>query len=399
MQKPQIKEIYDPYEINKNVKRNNVVVVMPIFNQYEATKKNILLIKQQTLVPDILIVDNGSTDNTFEKLKKEFYDVILIKAKDNYGGAGGFYLGQKYAYEKGYEYIILNDNDAYPVDNDLIENLIKECDENTVVQAFNVDEDDLRNYILWFFHWCSFHRKTIQKIGFIKYFLFLYGDEVEYSLRLKKFHILIKKIYKKYSHPMKYHYPPNRVYFAIRNEIYNQVKYPKLRSKSIISMLVVPLTFYKLYEPTKYKIAKQAIKDLLNEKWDNSFIKNKFELDVEYKQVSKEQFIKKLNNQKITYTEKPKIKKLLETYSKKQKYSKISFLKSKILLTHTPTINIFWFDKVYYIVDYNEKENTVTYFELKNNMITKLKFLLLLFFHYLYLKIIMTHLKKKIMKF
>lgn len=393
MKKPEIKEVFDPYKQLNNKKRKNIIVVMPTFNQYSSTRKNIILIKQQTLVPDILIVDNNSNDNTFERLKEEFQDLILIKAKENYGGAGGFYLGQKYAYEEGYEYIILNDNDAYPLDKDLIETLIHECDKDTVVQPFNVEEELDNNFNFWVFHWCCFNRFTFKKVGFVNYKLFLYGDDVEYLLRLKTNKIKTKKIKKRYSHIMKYHYPPTRVYFAIRNELYNQIKYSRLRKKSFISMIVVPLTYYRMHEPTKYKVAKKAIKDLLKGEWNNCFIKRKFNLDVKYKELTKEDFLKRLNHRKITFLEKPSISLILNKYQLKQKYSKFSFLKTKVLVTSALTINIFFFNKVYYVVNFDANKDKVVFFELHNTFKIKLLAIFLLFFYWFYLKFVIFILK------
>lgn len=133
---PKIKKIIDNCKHN----RRNICIILPTFNQYNETKKNIELLKKQTLVPDIIIVDNNSNDNTFEKLSEEYNDIILIKSAWNYWGAWGFYLWQKYAYEQWYEWIILNDNDAYPVDNNLIENLLKYSTKEISAQPMNITE-------------------------------------------------------------------------------------------------------------------------------------------------------------------------------------------------------------------------------------------------------------------
>jgi len=58
MQIPTISKIVD----NLTNKRKNICIVMPTYNQYNETKKNIDILKKQTLVPDIIIVDNNSSD-------------------------------------------------------------------------------------------------------------------------------------------------------------------------------------------------------------------------------------------------------------------------------------------------------------------------------------------------
>ncbi|ADG14110.1 glycosyl transferase family 2 [Methanocaldococcus infernus ME] len=392
IKKPEIKEVYDPY-VKNNKKRKKVAIVMPTYNQYEATRKNIIFLKKQSLVPDIIIVDNNSKDNTFERLKKEFPNIILIKLKDNYGGAGGFYIGQKYAYEKGYEYIILNDNDAYPIDEDLIESLVKESNKNTITQPFNVDEDFKEKNNFWFFHYVCFKRHIIKKLGFVDYKFFLYGDEVEYYLRIKKYKTKIKKIYKKYSHPIKYYYSPNREYFATRNEIYLENVYRERKSEYFGSLLT-KFVYLKIYEPNKYKVTKRAIKDLLNKKWDNPFIRNNINNDIKYLNMKREVFLNTLPKQGVVFLEKPKIIKLLKDLSNKIKYSKLSFLKGKVLVTYAPTINMFLFNRVFYIIDFNEEKDIVTFFEINNKPIDKLKFLFYTIYFFIYLNLILFLTKK-----
>jgi len=230
MEEPKIKEIFDPYELNElsNKEKKEVAIVIPTYNQYKETKKLISLLKKQTLMPSIIVVDNNSDDNTFEKLKKDFSDIILIKAKDNYGSSGGQYLGQKYAYEKGYKYIILSDNDAYPVDNDLIEYLINEKKKykSAVVpkNKYYLYMSDLTHS--YQFHYLTIDRNIIQNVGFVDYKWFLKLDDFDYTYRIFKKFGYIKIINKYYIHPLKtftnilpfYYFVKNGTYFGLKNK-------------------------------------------------------------------------------------------------------------------------------------------------------------------------------------
>lgn len=71
----------------------------------------------------IVIVDNASTDNTFDWLSAvDDKRLRVIRAKSNGGGAGGFKLGAEYiAKEVNTEWVFMFDDDAYP-DEGLLSN-------------------------------------------------------------------------------------------------------------------------------------------------------------------------------------------------------------------------------------------------------------------------------------
>ena len=61
---------------------------------------------------EVVVVDNGSTDGSVERLKKDFKDVVYIENKENLGYTGGNNAGIRYAIGKGAEYIWLLNNDT-----------------------------------------------------------------------------------------------------------------------------------------------------------------------------------------------------------------------------------------------------------------------------------------------
>jgi hypothetical protein len=60
---------------------------------------------------EVIMVDNGSTDGSFEQIKKSFSRVICIKNEHNLGYAAGNNIGIEYALERGAQYIWLLNND------------------------------------------------------------------------------------------------------------------------------------------------------------------------------------------------------------------------------------------------------------------------------------------------
>ena len=71
----------------------------------------------------IVVVDNGSHDNSCAEIEKQFHDVILIRNGENLGFAEGNNVGIRYALEHNADYIFLLNNDTI-VDDQIIKELM-----------------------------------------------------------------------------------------------------------------------------------------------------------------------------------------------------------------------------------------------------------------------------------
>lgn len=60
----------------------------------------------------IIIVDNGSEDDSVQFLKQKYSDILIIENGTNHGYAGGNNSGIEYAIEQKFDYILLLNNDA-----------------------------------------------------------------------------------------------------------------------------------------------------------------------------------------------------------------------------------------------------------------------------------------------
>jgi GT2 family glycosyltransferase len=74
----------------------------------------------------ILVVDNGSSDESVQFLREAFPRIEIIANKVNLGFAGGCNVGMRRASEDGAEYILLVNNDTV-VDPFLLQELLKEA--------------------------------------------------------------------------------------------------------------------------------------------------------------------------------------------------------------------------------------------------------------------------------
>lgn len=71
----------------------------------------------------LLLVDNGSTDETVSTVTRLFPEVTVLETRQNLGFGGGFNVGLTYALAQGADYAFIINNDAYPA-VDAIEQLV-----------------------------------------------------------------------------------------------------------------------------------------------------------------------------------------------------------------------------------------------------------------------------------
>lgn len=182
-----------------------ILAVIVTYNRRDDLQCCIASLRKQTLLGfDILVVNNGSTDGTKEYLDNE--QGLIVVHQENLGGAGGFYTGEKYAYDNGYEWVWLMDDDGiadskqletlmkyalekkYPVLNAIVLN--KERPEELAFFApiKNIEElkgQQLTTSFVHPFNGTLFHRSVMEKVGLIKKEMFIWGDEMEYMERLR----------------------------------------------------------------------------------------------------------------------------------------------------------------------------------------------------------------------
>jgi len=230
-----------------------IAAVVVTFNRKKLLLECLNALKNQTYPLDaIFIVDGPSTDGTPEALKENGYikelppkrydkyswstenlirsskgtplRVVYVRLYEDVGGSGGFYEGVKRAYEKGYDWIWLMDDDAEPKE-DALEKLVKWIDlpEAVALACLKVDENGrVLYYHRGYFYFENVFKhivrpirdeefkdkkfieidhasfvgilissKAVKKIGFPDRRFFITYDDVEYCIRLRS----IGKIY------------------------------------------------------------------------------------------------------------------------------------------------------------------------------------------------------------
>ncbi len=218
--------------------KNSICAIITTFNRKNKLIECIQSIINQTYKPDcLLIIDNFSTDGT-EKLISEIENeirksikLIYKRLSENTGGAGGFHYGIKEAYEQGFEFFWVMDDDGKP-DKNCLEKLIQYKDKADIIGPLVLNPDNVEELTFGIgknfsfqnlkrilkqpkqsyktvkeikqdnpegivynsanlFNGILISRKVVEKISLPMKELFIWGDETEYLFRALKNNIKV----------------------------------------------------------------------------------------------------------------------------------------------------------------------------------------------------------------
>jgi GT2 family glycosyltransferase len=285
-------------------KMDKVIAVIVTYNRQQLLSHCINALKKQTHKVDILVINNGSTDNTAAWLKKQ-KDIDHI-SQENVGSGGGFYTGIKTAYERGYNWIWLMDDDGFPkedaleklLDNDDDELLLRNCavvdkaDGKSFVWKTlhykNIDEvkDNVIHNIAHPFNGTLLHRRIVERVGFPNPKLFLWGDETEYYYRIIKKNAIPFCTYTRsihyhpatsFSYKQEWDYKSGwKMYYYIRNRFHvHKSKFPAVAPFAymmyggfLLAFAVITLLYQKNDKAKKLSFILWPAKDALKNNFD-----------------------------------------------------------------------------------------------------------------------------------
>lgn len=126
----------------ERLKALKCVVLIPTYNNACTVAQVIADVKQYA--PDIIVVNDGSTDRTSEILKG-IDDIRVIEYKDNKGKGYALRLGLGKAHELGYRYAITIDSDGqhYADDIPVFAERIEQVPDSLLIGARNLTADNM----------------------------------------------------------------------------------------------------------------------------------------------------------------------------------------------------------------------------------------------------------------
>lgn len=264
-----------------------VSAIVVTYNRLSILKECLCkLLKQSYHLDNIFVINNDSNDGTKDWLDNLDEEVIKpINVHKNLGGAGGFSLGVKLAYEESSsEYFWLMDDDTMPLSNALSALVLSAhklhndigylCSnvrwwKNNQPSYMNVpvaskDWNDLLNDGLVKTISASFvslliPRMLVKKVGLPIADMFIWGDDVEYTTRLSRClnsylvadSIVLHKSRSNSTNESVFNVSINRlVYYKcmFRNRLYISRKYYRLRKTIKLFMvyifILISIPFY-----------------------------------------------------------------------------------------------------------------------------------------------------------
>ena len=193
--------------LNDNFK---IAVVIVTFNRCDELVKTISAIRNQGILEnDIIVINNNSSDNTKNILDSNFKNIQSIHLNENIASAGGFSKGMQTAYEKGYDWVWLFNDDSRPVEGSLksiLEHLNSDKIQIGLLKIANKDDNNKAVLLYWngvrkpvsvdvsndivktdliTFDGCIISKKTIEKIGYCDPLYFMGTYEFDYCLKAK----------------------------------------------------------------------------------------------------------------------------------------------------------------------------------------------------------------------
>ena len=101
-----------------------VFAIVVTFNGLKWIDKCLNSLLNSSIMVDVIVIDNQSTDDTVSRVNENFPQVQLIKTQNNFGFGKANNIGMKYALDNGADYIFLLNQDAW-IDSDVIQRLIE----------------------------------------------------------------------------------------------------------------------------------------------------------------------------------------------------------------------------------------------------------------------------------
>ena len=240
-------------------------------------------VQAQSRPPDgLIVINNASTDDTEAMLRRRGVPFIT---QPNVGGAGGFNRAIRYALENGFEAVWLMDDDGYPEAGALailagmmVEGvacassvLLREDQPTHLVFPFPVlgreghpvlfawprkihtlarltqARPDGTYPIASMFNGALVSTEAVRQVGNVDTSFFIFGDEVDFGIRLRKHGRTLSHVDAKHYHPAVEKRPLTdvKVYYFIKNSFIINDRYydrPRLRNLLAVAIILIRVT-------------------------------------------------------------------------------------------------------------------------------------------------------------
>lgn len=288
---------------------SRVCAVVVTFKRQALLREALHALEAQTRRVDrVLVVDNDSGDGTLEMLASEFPDVEVLALKENVGGAGGFHAGMKHAFDEGFDWLWLMDDDGKPAP-DCLQQLLDAGESRGVrvplqrdssghlygISVWRRGEEEVTPRVaaqgktvegrfLFRFVGPLIAREVVAQVGLPRAEFFIWFDDIEYALRLQKPKIPVVVVPKAlFSHDfganprptrflwrrsLRLYYAPWKLYYGARNPLYTLLHRRRSagEARHFLGVQLRLLLADLVYEPDRFERAHLRLSGL----WDGA---------------------------------------------------------------------------------------------------------------------------------
>jgi GT2 family glycosyltransferase len=201
--------------VNPSSKQPSVYAVVLNWNGRRDTINCLNALKQSTYANlNIIVVDNGSTDDSVEQIRRTYPSVILLETGQNLGFAGGNNPGIRYAMQQMPDFVWLLNNDTEP-EPDALTHMVRRAERDPKIGSVGsvLMSADRTHILAWgggrVNRWVGYTQhatgpkhdrwfdyitaasmlvpcKTFEHIGLLDDRYFLYWEDTEFGFRLRK---------------------------------------------------------------------------------------------------------------------------------------------------------------------------------------------------------------------
>ncbi|MFH0884465.1 MAG: hypothetical protein V1861_02035 [Candidatus Micrarchaeota archaeon] len=166
--------------------KKRVAIVIPTLNWNEILSEHLKRLSGEKFRDFDVVIVYGENDEYLENVYG--LPVVHIKRRYDCGSAGGFYIGERFAFDEGYEAVILADNDALPDSDSLVGELVRAVDSGADIalpKVRNKPGEEGRTIDIIAQYGCM-GRRILEKTG-LAYFPFYFGGEdIEHLERMRR---------------------------------------------------------------------------------------------------------------------------------------------------------------------------------------------------------------------
>lgn len=157
------------------------ILVFVTYNLVREAKILLNYLDTQESEFDILVIDNHSEIKCWDDLKFNNKHFNLIRTSDNLGGSGGYAIALEWCIQREYEYILVTEDDAFPGQPNLVDEMFRNASPNSYVTV-RYKNEECNSFS---FHFTIYPLRLIQKIGVPDPTFFMIQDDLEFLKRQK----------------------------------------------------------------------------------------------------------------------------------------------------------------------------------------------------------------------